>query len=83
MTETTRWQLWSHVVSITKANFRTVTVDPAHVWTIKDKEGRTEWDKLQQFAADGWELVSVTPITTTTTTSYTSTLLYSFKRPLP
>jgi hypothetical protein len=83
MVAVTRWQLLPHVVSIAKANFATVEVDPAFVWTRKDKEGRTEWEKLNQFAADGWELVSVTPITTSPVGSQMNFLLYTFKRPMP
>jgi hypothetical protein len=82
MAEIIRWQLWAHVVNISTSNFATVTVDPALVWTKKDKQGRTEWEKLNQFAADGWELVSVTPIITSPISSQTFSLLYTFKRPL-
>ena len=83
MAEVTRWHLWAHVVNIAKSNFAVTNVDPAFIWSIKDKEGRTEWDKLQQFAADGWELVSVTPIVSAPASSQTYTLLYTFKRPIP
>jgi uncharacterized protein DUF4177 len=83
MAEVTRWEIWAHPVNITKVNFASIEVEPALIWTRKDKEGRTEWDKLQKFAADGWELVSVTPIVTASNLSHTSTLLYTFKRPVP
>ena len=82
MAEVTRWQLRSHVVDISKYNFAVTEVNPAFVWTRKDKEGRTEWNKLNQFANDGWELVSVTPITTAPASSQTFLLLYTFKRPV-
>jgi hypothetical protein len=33
-------------------------------WSVKDKKtGKTDWDKIQELASQGWELVSVTPIT--------------------
>jgi hypothetical protein len=83
MPDVTRWQLWTHAVNITKANFASVTIDPSFVWTVKDKEGKTEWEKLQKLAADGWELISVTPIASVTSLGHTTTLLYTFKRPLP
>ncbi len=82
MAEVTRWKLWSHVVDISKSNFATTEVNPDFIWTRKDKEGRTEWDKLNQFANDGWELVSVAPITTALGSGQTYLLLYTFKRPV-
>jgi hypothetical protein len=31
---------------------------------VKDKKtGKTDWDNIQELASQGWELVSVTPIT--------------------
>jgi hypothetical protein len=52
------------------------------LWTRKDKEtGKTGWDKLKELAAKGWELVSVTPIVTSTSSGYTKYLLYTFNRP--
>lgn len=83
MTDIIRWQLKSHVVDIAKVNFASVEVDPTFIWTRKDKEGRTEWDKLNQFAGEGWELVSVTPIVTSPASSAAFSLLYTFKRPMP
>ena len=83
MAEITRWQIMTHPVDITKFNFASVEVDPGFIWTRKDKDGRTEWDKLQQLSTEGWELVSVTPIVTASNLSHTSKLLYTFKRPMP
>ena len=83
MSSLTRWELKSRVVSIAQSNFAVTTVDPQLMWKRKDKEGQTDWEKLKQLAADGWELVSVTPIVTSPTSSQTFELLYTFKRPLP
>ena len=83
MTQVTRWELMTFGANITKSNFATVTVDLSLLRTEKDKDGKTAWEKLQQLAADGWELVNVTPIVTASSLSYTSTLVYTFKRPMP
>jgi hypothetical protein len=84
MSNITRWELKSEPVSIMKSGFVSPpTVDPSFMWTEKDKQGHTQWENLQKLAAEGWELVSVTPITTAPNHSQTFTLLYTFKRPLP
>jgi hypothetical protein len=84
MSDVTRWELKSEAVNIVKSGFvGPSTVDPSFMWTEKDKQGHTQWEKLQKFAAEGWELVSVTPVTTAPASSQTFTLLYTFKRPLP
>lgn len=50
------------------------------IWTEKDKKtGKTAWDLLQAAAAEGWELVSVTPVNHS---GFTGEILFSFKRPL-
>ena len=57
-----------------------IKVNASLVWTRKDKNtGKTDFDKLQELSAQGWELVSVTPITFT---GSTRELLYTFKRPI-
>jgi len=54
--------------------------DISRIWTRKDKRtGQTQWDALNDLAFRGWELVDVTPIKLTGTTTE---LLYTFKRPL-
>ena len=70
--------------------------EPSSIWTKKDKGGSTEWDSLLKLANEGWELVSVTPVTSATYywqlygvrdaggwASSTRCLLYTFKRPKP
>lgn len=84
MADITRWELKMRTVDITEFSLLGVTtVDPKLVWKGKDKEGRSDWDKLKGLAAEGWELVSVTPITVAPNSGQTFTLLYTFKRPLP
>jgi hypothetical protein len=83
MSSLTRWELKSRVVSIAESNFAVTTVDPKLMWKRKDKEGQTDLEKLKQLAADGWELVSVTPLVTCPASSQPFELLYTFKRPLP
>ena len=60
--------------------------DPSIIWTEKNKDtGKSIWDQLQEFAAQGWELVSVTPLAGGTSINGggagTTILLYTFKRP--
>jgi hypothetical protein len=84
MAEITRWQLKCRAIDIVKSGFVSPpTVDPRFIWKEKDKEGQSEWDRLQEIASEGWELVSVTPIHTAPDNNQTFTLLYTFKRPLP
>ena len=57
--------------------------DPSLVWKNKNQQGKTGWDELINYGKNGWELVSVTPITENATeASYTSYLVYTFKRPI-
>jgi hypothetical protein len=44
-----------------------------------DRSGRSEYDKVTRLAADGWELVAATPVTSAGTTTE---LVFSFKRPV-
>lgn len=44
--------------------------------------GKSLWDDLKSMAAQGWELVSVTPISGPEA-DCTTRLLYTFKRPKP
>jgi hypothetical protein len=84
MAEVTCWELKCKAIDIVKSGFiGPSTVDPRFIWKEKDKDGQSEWDKLKQLASEGWELVSVTPITTAPASSQTFTLLYTFKRPVP
>ena len=71
----TAWELATHSADISAFG----GPYPSEVWTKKDKKtGKTAWDELRALAADGWELVSVVPITNQGFTTY---LLYTFKRP--
>lgn len=82
MTGLTRWELLSHAVNITQPDLAHAHVDPTYTLLKKEKDGKSEWDQLQQFAAEGWELVSVTPIATASATNQTFLLLFTFKRPI-
>ena len=82
MTVPTRWELLSYAINITQPSLTHAHVDPTFTLSLKDKDGKTEFDQLQQFAAEGWELVSVTPIATASATNQTFLLLYTFKRPI-
>jgi hypothetical protein len=76
----TKWELSSYYKSIRAIDGSYVGSDPSVIWTNKDKKtGKTSWDELKAMAADGWELVSVTPIAAGA--SGTDYLPYTFKRP--
>ena len=50
------------------------------VWKEQDERtGKTTWNVLEGIAKEGWELVSVTAITSN---GGTIRLLYTFKRPI-
>jgi hypothetical protein len=51
--------------------------DPSNIWTRKNEDGKTDWDTLCDYAQQGWELVSVTPVDNEGNTKY---ILYTFKR---
>ena len=75
-----QWELNFYRVIIDRVVARNeITNDPASLWTARDKSTQqTHLDALSDLAADGWELVSVTPIATQGWTYY---LLFTFKRP--
>jgi len=57
--------------------------EPSEIWGRKDKSGKSVWDSIEEYGEEGWELVSVTPITENTgDSSYTNYLLYTFKKPI-
>jgi hypothetical protein len=53
-------------------------LDPSNLWNKKNKEGKSDFDKLLIMASEGWEPVSATPINTGGTTSV---VMFTFKRP--
>ena len=78
----TQWQLYTKYVSIYSKGIS--GLEPSLLWTRKDpKTGKTDWDELTALAAEGWELVSVTPIADEASGGRTRLLLYTFKRPKP
>jgi hypothetical protein len=77
----TKWELKTFYTTrlLVKQNQAWV-VDPTVLWTVNDENyGRPDMDILKEYASEGWELVTVTPIISN---SYTSRLLYTFKRPI-
>lgn len=74
----TQWELTARLVSVLDDK-RVNTLFPERIWTLKDKTGTTDWEEICGLAADGWELISITPITQVGLTIY---LLYTFKRPI-
>lgn len=71
----TKWELASYVAHGGMIG----PIDISSLYTNKDKKtGKTAWNDLTDMAADGWELVSVTPISLGGTTT---SVLFSFKRP--
>ena len=70
-----KWELSSVRCTSILAHSR---VDAAHIWKWRDpRTGKTEWDLAQEKAAQGWELVSVTPVEAA---GNTIELLFVFKR---
>ena len=73
-----KWELTTKLVDISKVAIGGPRPELSKLWTEKNKKtGKTEWDVLQELANDGWELVSVTPITYG---GGTGQVLYTFKR---
>ncbi len=70
-----KWELASVVCKNLVAHSR---IAAGHIWKIKEiKTGKTEWEMVQEKAAQGWDLVSVCPITSS---GNTIELLFVFKR---
>ncbi len=79
-------QCWEYVCRYARINKGAAYVpDPSPVWTEADANGQTEWDHMMELGGQGWELVTVTPVTGywAGTPSATMGLVYTFKRPLP
>lgn len=56
-------------------------IDPIKALGKKGDGGKSPEDELAEMAAQGWELVSVTPIVNSAN-PYTTHLLFTLKRPL-
>ena len=78
----TKWELKSKTVGIMESTLLAPKVDPFRVHTQKDKDGRSAWEYLKALADEGWELVSVTPITgyAGSGVALTAHLMYTFRR---
>jgi hypothetical protein len=57
------WQYNAHVGDVIDPKDLYLTTRVSLIWEMKDKSGKTSWDKIQEMGNEGWELVSVTPIT--------------------
>jgi len=73
-------QKWEYLV-----RQRRINGDPSTLWDKKHAypDGKTETDLIQLLGEEGWELVSVTPITSSSMWQYavTKDLVFTFKRP--
>ena len=49
------------------------------VWEQKGKDGKADWDRIQQLGKEGWELVSSFPIATGNGASIQ--IVWALKRP--
>jgi hypothetical protein len=82
-----KWQIATVCVNISKKmNILGGTYpEPSVMWNKNPKIGKSDFDILQEWAAAGWELVSVTPIQANSAQgggAGTFMLLYSFKKPI-
>lgn len=73
----TKWKLQTYCFNLVQDGSRQVS----NLWEHKDAEGNSAWDTLQKFSAEGWELVTVTPIVVLNS-GQTGQLLYTFKAPI-
>lgn len=48
------------------------------IWTVKNDEGKTDYDKIKEYGLQGWELVSATPVSYSS--GETNEILFTFKR---
>jgi len=74
----TKWEIHFFTARLTQVFGKPNVAD---IWTMKGDGGITRWDHAQELAAEGWELVGVTPIAATD--GNTAAVLFTFKRPLP
>ena len=51
------------------------------IWEEKGPDGTTNWDRIQHFGEEGWELVTCFPIATGN--GATIEVVWLFKRPRP
>jgi hypothetical protein len=74
-----QWELGTKLVYIQDEGIAR-SINPTLIWDRKDKKtGKSDWDEIMRWAAEGWELVSVTYIHNATWPC----LLYTFKHPKP
>lgn len=54
----------------------------SRIWTEKGSDGLSSYEKINKLAEDGWELISVTPVSGMFA-GRTSEILFTFRRPIP
>jgi hypothetical protein len=77
-TEEAETQKWDIKVFVSKNATVSARKDASNLWKRKDKEGKSDLDRLREIASEGWELVSTTPLTFG---AQTEQVLFTFKRP--
>ena len=57
----------------------------ARLWSVKDNEGLTAYDRMQRMGREGWELVSAVPTSDPAVRGGygEAGLLFIYKRPVP
>ena len=71
-----QWEYYAFEIKVTGG----IAPDSTVIWTKKNKDGSTDWHKIERAGLDGWELVNAIPITDSR--GSTEKLLAIFKRPL-
>jgi hypothetical protein len=77
----TSWELTMYLSRFLTGRGLSTQPDASKLWTEKNDDGTSDFTKIVAMSKDGWELVSVTPITGQS--GETRHILFTFKRALP
>jgi hypothetical protein len=72
----TKWEYDAFEIKVTGG----IAPDSTVIWKKKNKDGSTDWHKIEKAGLAGWELVNTIPIADSR--GSTEKLLVIFKRPL-
>ena len=80
-----KWDYNFYVTSIQQEERVSFNSTASMVWTKRKNETVTAMDEIRKMGIEGWELVSVTPVSTSTGSDFagvTREILFTFKRPV-